>query len=40
MYNITVTRKVNANNSMGIFEDLGDKYDQQDLNSFYSRFAT
>jgi hypothetical protein len=40
MYNITTgTRTINPNNSIGIFEDLGDKFDQQDLNSFFTKFA-
>jgi hypothetical protein len=40
MYNISVTRKVHPLNSIGIFEDLGDKFDQADLTSFFGKFAT
>jgi hypothetical protein len=39
MYNITIPRQINPNNSMGIFEDLGDRYDQEDLNLFFAAFA-
>ena len=39
MYNITQPNKSNAGNKLGIFESLGDKYAQQDLNSFFATIA-
>jgi hypothetical protein len=40
MYNITIPRKINPNNSIGVFEDLGDMYDQKDLDLFFSAYAS
>lgn len=39
MYNITNPTKAAANNKLGIFEDLGDMYAQQDLNEFFLTLA-
>ena len=39
LYNITKPTKAAAGNELGIFEDLGDMYAQQDLNSFFLTLA-
>ena len=39
MYNITNGTSATAGNELGIFEDLGDVYSQEDLNSFFSTFS-
>jgi len=38
-YNITRPTKAAAGNELGIFEDLGDKYSQTDLNDFFLTLA-
>ncbi|KAG9234614.1 putative alkaline serine protease AorO [Amylocarpus encephaloides] len=40
LYNITTPSKASATNKLGIFEALGDVYDQADLDSFYAKYAT
>jgi hypothetical protein len=39
MYNITKGTKATKGNELGIFEDLGDVYSQEDLDLFFSTFA-
>ncbi|RHZ61276.1 Tripeptidyl-peptidase sed1 [Aspergillus turcosus] len=39
MYNITQGTKATKGNELGIFEDLGDVYSQEDLNLFFLTFA-
>jgi tripeptidyl-peptidase-1 len=39
LYNITTPTKAAAGNQLGIFEDLGDKYSQTDLNDFFLALA-
>ncbi|KAF7172400.1 hypothetical protein CNMCM6106_006590 [Aspergillus hiratsukae] len=39
MYNITSGTKATNGNELGIFEDLGDFYSQEDLNLFFALFA-
>lgn len=39
MYNITEGTKAAPGNELGIFEDLGDVYSQEDLDFFFSAFA-
>lgn len=39
MYNITKGTTATKGNELGIFEDLGDIYSQDDLNLFFSNFA-
>ncbi|EAW16248.1 S53 family peptidase [Aspergillus fischeri NRRL 181] len=39
LYNITRGSKATKGNELGIFEDLGDVYSQEDLNLFFSTFA-
>ena len=39
MYNITKGTTATKGNELGIFEDLGDIYSQEDLNLFFSNFA-
>lgn len=39
MYNITRGTKATKGNELGIFEDLGDVYSQEDLNLFFLTFA-
>lgn len=39
MYNITEGTSHIDGNELGIFEDIGDVYAQEDLNSFFSTFA-
>jgi tripeptidyl-peptidase-1 len=39
MYNVTAPTKGVAGNEMGIFEDLGDKYSQKDLDLFFETLA-
>lgn len=36
---MTAPKLASANNMMGIFEDLGDVYDQPDLDLFFTTFA-
>lgn len=36
LYNITLATTAVAGNALGIFEDLGDIYDQADMNLFFS----
>jgi tripeptidyl-peptidase-1 len=38
MYNITAGHSATKGNELGIFEDLGDVYAQEDLDSFFSTF--
>ncbi|OQN98397.1 hypothetical protein B0A48_15665 [Cryoendolithus antarcticus] len=38
MYNITQGNKAAPGNELGIFEDLGDVYAQQDLDNFFTRY--
>ena len=38
MYNITQGTKASASNQLGIFQDLGDVYSQQDLDSFFGNY--
>ncbi|KAI9717485.1 MAG: hypothetical protein M1828_007185 [Chrysothrix sp. TS-e1954] len=40
MYNFTVSKTAAAGNELGIFEDLGDHYAQEDLNLFFEDVAT
>ncbi|RAK86276.1 alkaline serine protease AorO [Aspergillus costaricaensis CBS 115574] len=40
MYNITKGTTSTKGNELGIFEDLGDIYSQEDLNLFFSNFAS
>lgn len=39
MYNITKGSKSTPGNELGIFEDLGDVYSQDDLDLFFSTLA-
>lgn len=39
MYNITKGTTATKGNELGIFEDLGDVYSQDDLNLFFANFA-
>lgn len=39
MYNITKGDKATPGNELGIFEDLGDVYSQEDLDMFFSTLA-
>lgn len=39
LYNITTPTKAAPENQLGIFEDLGDKYSQQDLDLFFASLA-
>jgi tripeptidyl-peptidase I len=39
LYNITKPTLKNGNNQLGIFEDLGDYYSQNDLNEFFAALA-
>ena len=39
LYNITDGHLAARGNQLGIFEDLGDVYSQQDLDSFFTRLA-
>jgi hypothetical protein len=39
MYDIQIPRKINPDNSIGVFEDLGDMFDQEDLDLFFAAFA-
>lgn len=38
MYNITDGDKATPGNELGIFEDIGDVYSQEDLNLFFTTF--
>ena len=37
MYNISAGHSATEGNELGIFEDIGDVYAQEDLNSFFSK---
>jgi hypothetical protein len=39
LYNITAATKAAKGNELGIFEDLGDVYAQEDLDLFFAAFA-
>lgn len=39
LYKIPRGSKASPNNKLGIFEGLGDIFNQEDLNKFYSKFA-
>ena len=39
MYNITAGTTAAAGNELGIYEDLGDVYSQEDLDLFFAKFA-
>jgi tripeptidyl-peptidase-1 len=39
LYNLTGGTKATRGNELGIFEDLGDVYSQEDLDLFFSTFA-
>jgi len=39
LYNITDGTKATPGNELGIFEDLGDVYSQEDLDLFFATFA-
>jgi len=38
MYNITAGTKAAVGNELGIFEDIGDVYAQEDLTLFFENF--
>lgn len=39
MYNIPAGNTSTKGNEMGIFEDIGDVYSQQDLDEFFTTFT-